>query len=349
MGFHPKRLPMFYPHLMVTLSRRKPLESGPAVSYTTSPPAPVQMEKSKEVLIMSGVRTPVGSFAGTLSPLRAPRLGAIVIKEAVKRGGFAREHIQEVIMGNVLQAGIGQFPVCQAIVHADLPLTTVGTAVNKVGASGMKSIMMCAQSIKFGCNDIMVAGGMESSSNVPYYLKRESTPFGGVHLDDGIVKDGLTDVFNKVHVGLCCEKVSEHMGISRARQDDYALMSYKRRTEAAANGAFKYEIIPVEVPKKGRKLETILKEDEEYKQVEFENFKKMKPVYLKEGTITAANGAGVCDGAAAMVVCSEEGAKKSSKKPLARIVEYADRGIDPIDFAIAPSFVIRLVLVIQRL
>ncbi|ODN02532.1 Acetyl-CoA acetyltransferase, mitochondrial [Orchesella cincta] len=344
MGICPKRLPLFCLNFTVTLRKRNFSHSIPLL-YSTSAPAPkVQVERKKEVLIMSAVRTPVGSFCGTLSPLRAPRLGAIVIKEALSRSGFSPEHVQEVIFGHVLQAGIGQFPVRQAVLYADLPVTTDCTAVNKLGSSGIKSIMLAAQNLKCRQNDIMIAGGMESTSNVPYYLKREFTPYGSVKLDDGILKDGLTDVYNNIHMGLCCEKQSENMGISRARQDEYGMMSYKRRTEGAAKGAFKNEIVCVNVPQKGRRLETKLGEDEEYKQIEFDTFKTMKPIYLKEGTITAANGSNVGDGAAAVVVCNEEGAKKSSKKPLARIIDYVDKGIDPIDHSIGPAFAIPLLL-----
>jgi acetyl-CoA C-acetyltransferase len=266
-------------------------------------------------------------------------LGAIAIREAVAKSGYAPEQIQEVYMGNVCQGGAGQAPARQALIFAGLPKTTECTTINKVCASGMKSIMFAAQNLKCGDQDIMVAGGMESMSNVPYYMSRGETPYGGVKLVDGIVFDGLTDVYNKIHMGNCGENTAKKLDISRAQQDEYGISSYKRSADASAKGIFKSQIVPVTIPGKRGKPDTVISEDEEYKRIDFNKFTKLATVFQKEGgTVTAGNASTLNDGAAALVLATEDAAKKVSTKPLARIVGYADAATDPIDFPIAPAF-----------
>uniref|UniRef100_A0A672NJF0 acetyl-CoA C-acetyltransferase n=1 Tax=Sinocyclocheilus grahami TaxID=75366 RepID=A0A672NJF0_SINGR len=234
-----------------------------------------------EVVIVSAVRTPVGSFRGSLSSVPATKLGSIAIKGAIEKAGIPVEEVKEVYMGNVLQAGEGQAPTRQALLGAGLPLSTPATTINKVCASGMKSIMMAAQSLMCGHQDVMVAGGMESMSQVPYVMAREVPPYGGVKMEDLIVKDGLTDVYNKFHMGNCAENTAKNSGISREEQDAFAINSYSRSKAAWESGVLAKEVVPVSIPQKG-KPDIVVKEDEEYRKVDFSKVPKLKAVFQKE-------------------------------------------------------------------
>lgn len=292
-----------------------------------------------DVVIVGAARTPMGGFRGSLASFSAPQLGAMVISAALDRAGCPKDAVDEVYMGAVLQGGMGQAPDRQAALFAGLPKSVPCTAINKVCASGMKSIMQASQSLQLGQNSVMVAGGFESMSNVPYYMSRGDTPYGGVKMTDGLVGDGLTDVYNKFHMGNCGENTAKKMGISREQQDEYGLNSYKRSAAAYANGDIKDELIEVEVKGKRGKPSTFVKEDEEYKKVNFEKFKKLATVFQREGgTVTAGNASVLSDGAAATVLMTAEAAEKLGCKPIARIIGYADGATDPIDFPIAPKF-----------
>lgn len=292
----------------------------------------------KEVYIVAATRTPIGAFGGVLSSLTATQLGAIVIKEAVKRAGIKPEHVQEVFMGNVLSANAGQAPVTQASIYSGLPNTTPGTTINKVCASGMKAIMLGAQSIMLGDNDVVVAGGMESMSNVPYYLEKARNGYrlGHGQITDGLVKDGLWDVYNNYHMGNATELCASTKNISREAQDEYAINSYKRSAAAYAAGLFKDEIVPVEIAQKG-KDPLIVSEDEEYKKVDFSKIPTLKPAFQKDGTVTAANASKLNDGASCVLLMSKEKANELGVKPLARIVSFADAQQAPEWFTTAPS------------
>jgi len=275
----------------------------------------------KEVYIVASTRTPIGAFGGILSSFSATQLGAIVIKEAVKRAGIKPELVQEVYMGNVLSANVGQAPVTQASIYAGLPNTIPGTTVNKVCASGMKAIMLGAQSIMLGQNDIVVAGGMESMSNVPYYLDkgRNGYRLGHGQITDGLVKDGLWDVYNNYHMGNATELCATECKISREEQDAYAIESYTRSAKAYEAGKFKNEIVGVEVPQRG-KDPLMITEDEEYKKVDFAKIPTLKPAFQKDGTVTAANASKLNDGASCVVLMSREKAEELGVKPLAKIL-----------------------------
>ncbi|XP_006008067.1 acetyl-CoA acetyltransferase, mitochondrial [Latimeria chalumnae] len=293
-----------------------------------------------EVVIVSAARTPVGSFKGSLSTLSSTKLGTIAIKAAIERAGIPAEEVKEVYMGNVLQAGQGQAPTRQALLGAGLPISTPATTINKVCASGMKSIMMAAQSLMCGHQDVMVAGGMESMSNVPYVMSREAPSYGGVKLEDLIVKDGLTDVYNKIHMGNCAENTAKNLNVSREEQDAYAIKSYTRSKIAWESGILAKEVVPVTIQQKG-KPDIIVNEDEEYKRVDFSKVPKLKTVFQKEnGTVTAANASTLSDGAAALVLMTTEAARGLNVTPLARILALADAAVDPIDFPIAPAYAV---------
>jgi len=291
-----------------------------------------------EVVILSAARTPIGSFCSKLAPLSASQLGATAIKGAIKESGVSTEDIQEVYMGNVVGGGMGQAPARQATLFAGLPETTRCTTINKVCASGMKTIMMASQSLMCGHQDLMIAGGMESMSNVPYFMKRGGTPYGGIKLEDGIVFDGLTDVYNKCHMGNCGENTAKNLQISREEQDEYAINSYKRSQAAAEAGIFHKEIVPVDVPKGRKGVETVT-EDEEYYKVNFEKFSSLKTVFQRDnGTITAGNASTLNDGGSAMVLATAQYAAEKGLTPLAKVVAFADAETFPIDFPIAPAF-----------
>ncbi|CAK9831206.1 Acetyl-CoA acetyltransferase, mitochondrial [Anthophora retusa] len=295
--------------------------------------------KLNDVVIVSATRTPMGSFLGGLSSLSAPKLGAVAIQATIERAGIPKEKVTEVFMGNVCQASLGQAPARQATLFAGLPKSTICTTINKVCASGMKSIMLASQLLQCGQQEIVLAGGMESMSNVPYYLSRGETKYGGMKLEDGIVFDGLTDVYNKFHMGNCAENTAKKLQITRNEQDEYAINSYKRSAAAYANKIFQDELISVSVPQKKGKPDVVFYEDEEYKKVNFDKFTKLNTVFQKEnGTVTAGNASTLNDGAAALILTTTDVAEKMNLKPLARIVAFQDAATDPIDFPIAPSF-----------
>jgi len=292
-----------------------------------------------EVVIVGCARTPMGGFRGSLSSFSAPKLGSLAISAALDRAGCPKDAVDEVYMGAVLQGGMGQAPDRQAALYAGLPMSVPCTAVNKVCASGMKSIMQAAQSLQLGQNRVMVAGGMESMSNVPYYMARGDTPYGGVPLKDGLVADGLTDVYNKFHMGNCGENTAKKLGITREEQDEYGMNSYKKAAAAYEQGSIKDELVEVEVKGKRGKPSTFVTEDEEFRKVNFDKFAKLSTVFQKEGgTVTAGNASTLSDGAAATILMTAEAAAELGCKPLARIVGYADGATDPIDFPIAPKF-----------
>lgn len=293
----------------------------------------------KEVYIVSAVRTPIGSFGGVLSGFSATQLGAHAIKAALERISLDSALVQEVFMGNVLSANIGQAPVTQATIFAGITQRIPGTTVNKVCASGMKAVMFGAQSILLGDNDIVVAGGMESMSNVPYYLDKARNGYrlGNSTIIDGLVKDGLWDVYNDYHMGSAAELCAVECHISREDQDAYAIESYKRSATAYAAGKFKNEITPVKVEQRGKDPLTVT-EDEEYKNVKFDKIPTLKPAFKKDGgTVTAANSSKLNDGAAALILMSGEKMKELGLKPLAKIISYADAQEAPEWFTMAPS------------
>jgi acetyl-CoA C-acetyltransferase len=292
----------------------------------------------KEVFIVSAVRTPIGSFSGSLAPLTATQLGAAAIKAAIEQAGVDKNEVNEVIMGNVLSAGIGQAPATQAMIFAGIPNTVPSVTVNKVCASGTKAIMLAAQSIMLGQNDVVVAGGMESMSNVPYYLDKARNGYrlGNGTVIDGLIKDGLWDVYNDYHMGNAAELCAKECQVSREEQDAYAIESYKRSAAAHAAGKFNREILPVEIPVRG-KDPVVIKTDEEYTKVNFDKVPSLKPVFQKDGTVTAANASTLNDGAAALVLMSKEAVERTGAKPLARIVSFADAAQSPEWFTTAPS------------
>ena len=299
----------------------------------------------KEVYIISAVRTPMGSFGGALSTVSAPRLGATAIKAAVERAGIDAKEVNEVFMGCVLQAGLGQAPARQAAMFAGLGTNVPCTTVNKVCASGMKSIALAAQSIALGDADCVVAGGMENMSMVPHYLPNSRNGFrlGDVKLKDGLVFDGLTDVYNEQHMGNCAELCASDRNISREEQDAFAMESYNRAASAWSAGKFNGEVVPVMVPqRKGDPIE--VREDEEYKNVKLEKIPQLRPVFQKDGTVTAANASTLNDGAAALVLMSKEKAESLGVKPIAKIVSYADAAQDAEWFTTAPSKAIPIAL-----
>jgi acetyl-CoA C-acetyltransferase len=294
----------------------------------------------KEVYIISAVRTPMGSFLGAFATIPATQLGATAIKGAVEKSNVPVDAIDEVFMGNVLQAGVGQAPARQAALGAGLNQNVPCTTVNKVCASGMKSIMLGAQTILAGDNHIVVVGGMENMSQTPHYVDgRNGTKFGNITMLDGITKDGLLDVYNKVPMGNCAELCAKEYNISREDQDNFAITSYTRASDAWKAGRFDNEIVPVSVPQ--RKGDPILvSEDEEYKNVFLDKIPGLKPAFDKEGTITAANASTLNDGASALVLASAEAVEKYGLKPIAKIVSYADAAQAPEWFTTAPSLAV---------
>ena len=292
----------------------------------------------KEVVIVSAVRTPMGSFGGVFSNVSATKLGATAIEGALKKIDLDKKNIDEVFMGNVLQANLGQAPARQAAILAGLSKETPCTTINKVCSSGMKAIIIGAQSILSGDNDVVVVGGMENMSMVPHYLdkSRSGQKLGDMILIDGLVKDGLTDVYNKTHMGLCAETCAEEMNFSREEQDDFAIESYKKSANSWANNLFSNEVISVTIPqRKGDDL--IISEDEEYKKVLLEKIPNLRPVFKKEGTITAANASTINDGASALILMSKEKADELKLKPLAKIKSYSDAAQEPEWFTTAPA------------
>lgn len=292
----------------------------------------------REVYIVSAVRTPMGSFNGTLSGIPAPKLGAVAIKGALDKIKLDGAEVQEVFMGNVLQANLGQAPARQAAIFAGLGNNIPCTTVNKVCSSGMKSVMLGVQSIMLGDNDVVVAGGMENMSQAPYYLDKARTgyKYGNGQIIDGLTKDGLIDVYHNYPMGNAAELCAKECNISREEQDEFAIESYKRSAKAWQEGKFADEIVPVEVPqRKGDPI--IFAEDEEYKNVKFEKIPQLRPVFQKDGTVTAANASTINDGASAIVLMSKEKMESLGLKPLAKVISYADAAQAPEWFTTAPS------------
>lgn len=294
----------------------------------------------KEVYIVSAVRTPIGSFGGSLSTVPAPKLGAAAIKGALAKINLDPKEVNEVYMGNVLQANLGQAPARQAALFAGITHEVPCTTVNKVCASGMKSISLGAQAIQCGDADVVVVGGMENMSSVPHYMMaRNGVKLGNITMIDGMVNDGLTDVYNQVHMGVCAEKCAEKYNITREDQDKFAITSYERSAAAWGAGKFNDEIVPVEVPqRKGDAI--IVDKDEEYLNVKMDKIPALSPVFRKDGTVTAANASTLNDGASALILMSKEKMEALGLKPLAKIVGYADAAQDPEWFTTAPSLAI---------
>lgn len=292
----------------------------------------------KTVYIISAKRTPIGSFGGALSGFSATELGSKAIAGALEAAGVQPDQVEEVFMGNVVSANLGQAPARQAALGAGIPNTVPCTTVNKVCSSGMKTVMFGAQTIALGQADIVVAGGMESMSNIPYYIPgaRWGQKYGDGQLIDGLAKDGLTDVYNQCAMGVSADNTAEKFSISREAQDDFAIESYKRSQRATEDGSFKDEIVPVEIPqRKGPAI--VMDKDEECYKVMFEKIPSLRPAFSKEGTVTAANASTINDGASALVLASEDAVKKYGLKPIAKIVSFADAAHDPMWFTTAPT------------
>jgi len=291
-----------------------------------------------EAVIVSAARTPVGSFNGALKTFTAPQLGTIALKHALESKKIDPALVEEVYFGNVVQAGVGQSPARQVALSAGLNSSSDATTINKVCASGMKSIILAAQSIRSGDRSVVVAGGMESMSNAPFLLPRQNPSFGKFQTLDSLEHDGLWDAYNNFAMGNCGESAATKFGITRESQDAHAIESYKRADRAWKSGVFDAEVIPITV--KGKKGDTIVKEDEEYKRVIFEKVPTLKSAFKQGGSITAANSSPVSDGASALVLMSAEKAQELGLKPLAKVISWADAGVDPIDFPEAPTVAI---------
>jgi acetyl-CoA C-acetyltransferase len=292
---------------------------------------------SRKVVIVAAVRTPIGSFMGSLSSLTASKLGSVAIKGALDKISLDPALVEEVIMGNAVQAGVGQAPARQAAIGAGIPDTVPCTTLNKVCSSGMKAVMNAAQAIVLGDADIIVAGGMESMSNIPHYVHiRNGQKFGPSTMEDGIQKDGLVDVYEKTAMGVCADACATKYEFSREEQDAYAIQSYERSAKAWSEGKFANEVIPVSIPQR-RGEAVIFSEDEEYKNVKMEKIPNLRPAFTKEGTVTAANASTINDGAGAMILMSDEKAAELGLTPLATIRSYADAAHKPLWFTTAPS------------
>ena len=295
----------------------------------------------QDVYIVSAVRTPIGSFMGSLSSVPAPKLGAAAIRGALSKIGLNPNEVNEVVMGCVLQAGVGQAPARQAAIYAGLPESVICTTINKVCASGMKSIAYGAQAIMLGQADLVIAGGMENMSMVPHYLmgSRGGYKYGNVNVIDGLQFDGLTNVYDQQMMGSCAELCAEEYGFTREMQDEFAIESYKRSAKAWESGNFKEEVVPVEIPqRKGDPFLFI--EDEEYKNVKFDKIPGLNPVFKKDGTVTAANASTMNDGAAALILMSKAKMEKLGLTPLAKIAGFADAAQAPVLFTTTPSLVL---------
>ena len=291
----------------------------------------------KEVVIVSVARTPIGSFMGSLSSIPATKLGAIAIKGALDKISLSPEMVEEVYMGNVVSAGLGQAPARQAAIYAGIPDTVPCTTVNKVCASGMKSIMLAAQTIAIGDADIVVAGGMENMSSIPHYQHaRNGSKFGPITMEDGMQKDGLVDAYGKVAMGVCADDCATEYKFTREDQDNFAIQSYNRSAKAWSEGKYSDEIVPVEIPQR-RGDAIIFSEDEEYKNVKMDRIPTLRAAFTKEGTVTAANASTINDGGAALVLMSLEKAKELNITPLAKIKSYADAAHEPKWFTTAPA------------
>lgn len=299
----------------------------------------------REVVIISGCRTPIGSFNGSLSQLSAPQLGAIVIEEAIRRAGIERNEVNEVIMGCILTAGVGQAPARQAALFAGLPESVECMTINKVCGSGLKAVMLGAQAIALGDADVVVAGGMESMTNAPYLLDKARSGYrlGHGQLLDSMIKDGLWDVYNDFHMGNAAELCAKECNVPREAQDEFSITSYKRALDAQKNGLFRDEIVSVKIASKGGDPIEVM-EDEEPKKAKFEKIPTLKPAFQKDGTVTAANSSKINDGAAAVVVMAKEIAEKKGLKPIAKIVSFGSSAKKPEWFTTAPADVIPKVL-----
>ncbi len=295
----------------------------------------------QEVYIISIVRTPIGSFGGALAGFSATQLGSLAIKGALAKANVNPQLVEEVLMGNVVSANLGQAPARQAVLGAGIGENVPCTTVNKVCASGMKAAMLGSQTIMLGHADVVIAGGMESMSNIPYYVPkaRYGYKYGNGQLIDGLLNDGLWEVYNKFPMGNCADNTAKEMNISREEQDEYAISSYRRSAASTAAGKFSSEIVPVEIPqRKGDPI--IMNEDEEFKNVIFDKIPQLKPVFSTEGTVTAANASTINDGASAMILMSKKKAEELGLKPVARIMGFADAAQDPLWFTTSPSLAI---------
>jgi acetyl-CoA C-acetyltransferase len=299
---------------------------------------------SSNVYIVSAARTPMGSFLGSLASVPATKLGSTAIQGAIKMAGLDPKEIEEVYMGNVLQAGMGQAPARQAALGAGLSESVPCTTINKVCASGMKAISLARATIVMGEAEIVIAGGMENMSQVPHYLDaRKGSKFGDINMRDGMLADGLTDVYNNTHMGNCAELCAKENNITREDQDSFAVTSYKRSAHAWENGAYQSEVVPVEIPqRKGDPI--VFSEDEEYKNVKMDKISTLRPAFDKEGTITAANASTLNDGASAVILASEEAVKRLGLSPIAKIIGCADAAHDPEWFTTAPSLALPIAL-----
>ncbi len=303
----------------------------------------------REVVIVGAARTPIGSFLGSLAAVPATKLGAIAIRAALARAGVEPAVVDEVIMGNVLQAGEGQAPARQAALGAGLPETTPCWTLNKVCGSGLKAVISGAQAIALGDAEVVVAGGMESMSNVPYYDRsaRSGARMGNVELVDGMIYDGLWDPYGQMHMGMCAEHCAATYGISRAMQDEYALESTRRAVEAQKAGLFKTEIVPVEI--EGKKEKTIVSDDDGPKLARPDKITSLRPVFKKDGTVTAANASSINDGAAAVVLMTGERARREGRTVLGRLTAWGGTARKPIEFTVAPADAVKVVLAKARL
>ncbi|MBK8877084.1 MAG: acetyl-CoA C-acyltransferase [Haliscomenobacter sp.] len=290
-----------------------------------------------EVYVLSAVRTPIGSFGGMLSGMSATQLGALAIRGALEKAGVDPREVEEVLMGNVISANLGQAPARQAALGAGIGVNVPCTTINKVCASGMKAVMFGAQAIQLGQAGLIVAGGMESMSNIPYYVPsaRWGSKYGNMELVDGLAKDGLTDAYDHLAMGVSADRTAAKFGISRQEQDAFAIRSYRQAAQTTAKGLFQDEIVPVPVPqRKGDPI--LLTEDEEYKKVDFEKIPTLRPVFTPDGTVTAANASTINDGASALVLASKAKVEALGLKPIARIVSYADAEQEPQWFTTSP-------------
>ncbi|ORY62909.1 acetyl-CoA acetyltransferase [Pseudomassariella vexata] len=305
-------------------------------------------QEVRDAYILSASRTPTAKFNGSFVTVSAPRLGAVAIKSALEKSKVPVEKITDVYMGNVLQGNIGQAPARQAAIFAGLPASVEAITINKVCASGLKAVVFAAQNIQLGLSEAQIAGGMESMSQVPYYVPRASglPPFGHVKMEDGLLKDGLTDVYDQIHMGICAETTAKKHEITREMQDQYAIQSYERAQAAWKAKAFAEEIAPVTV--KGRKGETVIDTDEGYLDVKFDKVPTLKPAFIRDGTgtVTAANSSTLNDGASALVLGSKAIAQQygGGSRVLARICGAADAAMDPIDFPVTPAKAVPIAL-----
>ncbi|KAJ5247873.1 hypothetical protein N7468_002856 [Penicillium chermesinum] len=302
----------------------------------------------QDAYILSAARTPTAKFNGSFASVSAPELGAVAIKSAVDKSKIPVEKITDVYMGNVLQGAVGQAPARQASIFAGLSPTVEAITVNKVCASGLKAVVLAAQNIQLGLAEAQIAGGMENMTRVPYYLPRSSQlpPFGEVKLEDGLIKDGLWDVYNKFHMGICAEHTAKKYEVSREEQDQYAIQSYERAQQAWKEGRFEEEVVPVTV--KGKKGDTVISRDEGYENLRADKLTTLKPAFLRDGTgtVTAGNASTMNDGASALVLGDKNLAREFGKggRVLARIVSSADAAIDPVDFPVAPAKAVPIAL-----